>query len=126
MAMSILDDLMTTLSEWDASLHPRLAQALEGLLGGGIGLDEVLARLQATGLGGIVDSWLGDGTNLPISPDQLRGALGDEDVEAAAHRAGMPAQTLLEELAEHLPSLVDRLSPRGELLPAGASPTSLV
>ncbi len=123
--MGIFDDLLTGLSGEEGPIRPQFAQALEGLLVG-MDLDEVLRRLQQAGLGGQVQSWLSPGTNLPITPDQLGDALGEEEVEAAASREGMPPETLLTELAEHLPGLIDRLSPRGELLPSGASPTSLV
>lgn len=123
--MGIFDELLTGLSGEEGTIRPQFAQALEGLL---VDMDvpELLGRLEQAGLGGQVQSWLGTGTNLPITPDQLRDALGDEEVEEAAAREGMTPETLLTELAEHLPGLIDRLSPRGELLPSGASPTSLV
>ena len=33
---------------------------------------------QQGGLGDVVDSWVGTGQNLPVSPDQLGGVLGDD------------------------------------------------
>ncbi len=121
---------MGSLSGADEAIHPHLTQALQGLIGDeeqpGPGLEGLLAKLQTHGLGGFVESWLGGGTNLPVTPDQLRDALGDEEVAAMAARSGLPAATLLETLADHLPGLIDRLSPQGQLLPAGAGPTSRI
>lgn len=128
--MGLLDDLMQSLSGAEEAVHPEMGRALEGLfLGGadgapGIGLEGLLQRMQSAGLGGIVQSWLHGGTNLPVSPDQLRQAIGEGDTAAMASAAGMSPDAWLTSLSEHLPSLVDRLSPNGTFLPAGAGGTS--
>ena len=126
--MGLIEDIMDSLSGSDEVLHPHLTQALQGLAGNeeepGPGLQGLLARLQTAGLGGFVASWLGSGTNLPITPDQLRDALGDAEVAAVARRADLSPEVLLETLSEHLPGIIDRLSPAGQLLPAGAGPTT--
>ena len=91
-------------------------QAAEGeaqsLIGGAVekavpgGLDGLLSKLQEGGLGEQVSSWLGDGQNLPVSADQLQSVLGDEHVQRIAEHLGLPADQLLQGLAEHLPGLV--------------------
>jgi uncharacterized protein YidB (DUF937 family) len=43
-------------------------------------LQGVASQLQQGGLGTQVGSWLGCGANLPVAPDQLRSALGGEQV----------------------------------------------
>ena len=128
--MGLLDDLMQSLSGAEEAVHPEMGRALESLFvdnadgSPGIGLDGLLQRLQRAGFGGIVQSWLGGGTNIPISPDQLRQAIGEDDSAALAGAAGMSEAAWLESLSEHLPSLVGRLSPSGTLRPAGAGGTS--
>lgn len=128
--MGLLDDLMQSLSGAEEAVHPEMGRALEGLflanVNGtpGIGLEGLLQRLQAAGFGGIVQSWFGNGTNMPISPDQLRQAIGENDVNTMAESAEMSPDAWLQSLSEHLPSLVDRLSPNGTFLPAGAGGTS--
>jgi uncharacterized protein YidB (DUF937 family) len=95
--------------------------ALPGLLGqllsqtnlGGIG--GLLAQLQQGGLGNEVASWLGNGANRAISPDQLQSALGDERLAQMTQASGLPLDQLLSMLAQHLPQTVDRLSPNGVL-----------
>ncbi len=129
--MGLLDDLMQSLSGAEEAVHPEMGRALEGLFAGngdgtpGMGLEGLLQRMQASGLGGIVQSWLGGGTDLPVSPDQLRQAIGEDEVAAMAGAAGISPEAWLASLSEHLPSLVDRLSPNGRIRPANAGGTSI-
>ena len=83
-----------------------------GLAGGPGGL---LDKLQNAGHGETVKSWLGPGQNQPIQPGQLRSALGDNTVGAAAQQAGMSEQDLLSQLAQALPQFVDKLTPSGRI-----------
>ncbi len=75
----------------------------------------LLNRLQQSGLGMQVSSWLGDGKNLPITADQLRAALGNEQIQQLAAHFGLPMDKILATLAENLPAIVDKLSPNGKL-----------
>ncbi len=79
------------------------------------GLHGLLDKLRSGGLAEVVQSWIGTGANQPVSPGQLTAALGDQQVGQLAGAAGMAPQELLGMLSQHLPSLVDRLSPAGEL-----------
>ena len=59
------------------------ATALPGLLSAALAhtslgnMQGLLDKLQQTGLGPQVSSWLGEGSNLPITVDQLKAALGN-------------------------------------------------
>jgi uncharacterized protein YidB (DUF937 family) len=83
----------------------------QGLIGGAVekavpgGLDGLLSKLQQGGLGEEVRSWVGDGHNIPVSPDQIQGALGDEHVQQIAQHMGLDPTQVLQGLSEHLPSL---------------------
>jgi uncharacterized protein YidB (DUF937 family) len=106
-----------------------LAGQQQGQAGGGLGgiLGQVLAntdlrslgglldQLQKSGLGPQVSSWLGNGANLPISVDQLRQALGDDTIRQISASLGIPIDQLLNQLSQHLPATVDKLSPNGTL-----------
>jgi len=92
-----------------ALLSQLLARTDLGNVGG------LLEKLQESGLGKQVGSWLGNGTNLPISPDQLRAALGDERLQQLARSAGLPIDQLLAILSQHLPQAIDKMSPKGVL-----------
>lgn len=95
--------------------------ALPGLLGQLLGqtnlgnVGGLLQQLQQGGLGSQVASWLGNGTNLPVSADQLQAALGNEQLQQLARQAGLPVDQLLAMLSQHLPQTVDRMSPNGAL-----------
>lgn len=78
-------------------------------------LQGLVAKLQEAGLDKQVQSWLGNGGNMSITPDQLRAALGNEQVKQLAEHFGIPMDAVLKLLAEHLPDIVDKASPNGKL-----------
>ena len=79
------------------------------------GLQGIVNQLQASGLGGQVASWLGSGQNLPISADQLKAALSNDQVRALAQHFGIDPDAALNLLAQHLPAAVDAASPDGTI-----------
>lgn len=97
-------------------LDPQMLMALVGsLLASSGGLQGLLAKLQSGGLGDAVQSWIGTGANQPVSGDQLGSALGPDLMGMiAAQLGGSPAQAS-GTLADLLPGLIDRLSPKGQL-----------
>ncbi len=78
-------------------------------------LNGIVAKLQQGGLGDQVASWLGNGQNLPVSAEQLRAALGNQQVQQLAAQFGVPVDAALKLLSEHLPQTVDQASPNGSL-----------
>lgn len=102
---------------------------LPGLLGQLLGqtnlgsIGGLLTQLQQGGLGDQVSSWLGNGANAAISPDQLHNALGGDQVQQMARSAGLPVDQLLAMLAQHLPGTIDKMSPNGALDENAASGT---
>src|SRR6202165_1724488 len=81
-------------------------------------LQGLVAKLQQGGLNDQVQSWLGNGTNLPVTADQIRSALGNSQGQQLAQDLGLPVDAALKLLAEHLPAAVDQASPNGTLQPA--------
>jgi len=73
----------------------------------------LLDKLQQSGLGAQVSSWLSDGKNLPISADQLRSALGNTQIEQLAASFGLPVDKVLATLAEHLPAVASQMGSNG-------------
>src|ERR1700683_1089309 len=78
-------------------------------------LPGLVAALEKGGLGPQVQSWLGNGTNMPITADQLKAVLGNAEVQAFARRSGRPVDEMLKLLAQYLPEIVDKASPNGTL-----------
>lgn len=77
------------------------------------GLADLLAKLEAAGLGDQVKSWVGTGQNAPVEPGDLGSALGAQTITKMADHAGVSQDDLLTQLAKVLPGLVDKLTPDG-------------
>lgn len=83
------------------------------------GVDGLLQRLRAGGLGAVVDSWVGTGPNQPVEPQQLGAALGPDTVNQLSAKTGISIQSLLPMLAMILPMIVNHLTPTGQPPAAG-------
>ncbi len=93
---------------------PQGGGGLAGMLGGG-GLQGLLGQFQQAGLGHIAQSWINNGPNQPVSPDQLRSVFGDQQIQNMSQQSGMPQQDMLSQMAQHLPSVVDGMTPNGQM-----------
>ena len=80
-------------------------------------LNGLVAALEKGGLGPQVQSWLGNGQNMPITADQLKAVLGNAEVQDFARHLGLPVDEMLKLLAQYLPEIVDKASPGGTLQP---------
>lgn len=96
-----------------------LLDGVMGLLGnpqsGGLG--SLVGQFASKGLGQIMNSWVGTGSNLPISPDQLKQGLGADAINQLAARSGMSPEQVSSKLTQLLPAVVDKLTPQGEVPP---------
>jgi uncharacterized protein YidB (DUF937 family) len=72
-------------------------------------------QLQKGGLDEQVKSWLSSGANLPVTAEQIRAALGNQQVRQLAEQFGLPVDATLKLLAEQLPGIVDQASLNGKL-----------
>ena len=100
-------------------LDPSMAGGIiDKLVGGGDKMDVagLVGNLKEKGLGDVADSWLGDGENKEISPEQLKEALGADQISAAAAEMGTDEGSLLAGLQSALPQMVDKASSGGNLL----------
>lgn len=77
------------------------------------GLDGLIERFQRGGLGDVMDSWIGPGQNRPVEPNRLGEALGPQAVDNLASQTGLDRNTLLAQLAQALPGVIDGLTPQG-------------
>ncbi|MFV1921240.1 MAG: YidB family protein [Methylotenera sp.] len=79
------------------------------------GLSGILAKFQENGLADIAASWVGTGENKPISSKQITDVLGADTIKQMAQKFDLDATVLSTQLAEHLPKVVDKMTPNGEL-----------
>jgi uncharacterized protein YidB (DUF937 family) len=95
-----------------------LAGALGGLLAnngelGGLG--GLVSKFDQAGMGDVIGSWIGKGENAPISGGQLQQVLGSDAISGIAQKLGINATALLPLLATMLPTLIDQLTPKGQV-----------
>ncbi len=91
-----------------------ISQALSSVLGnGGEGFDlqSILSKLGDGNLGEMISSWIGQGENAPIDPDQVSNLLGEEKVQAFAQKLGLSTESARQALADALPAVVDKATP---------------
>jgi len=95
--------------------------ALGGLLGGSggdIDLASIISKLDGGGLAAMAQSWLGDGTNSGISPEQIMSLFGESQIGDFASSLNLDKSTASGGLAGMLPDLIDSNSKGGGLLDA--------
>lgn len=79
------------------------------------GLTGVLDKLKENGLADEAASWVGTGANLPVNADQIANALGNGEIAAMAAKFGIDPADLSAKIAEHLPTVIDKMTPNGEV-----------
>jgi uncharacterized protein YidB (DUF937 family) len=112
-----IGSLLGKTQESPTSVPEALVAALgsqEGGLGG------LIQQFESAGLGPAISSWIGTGDNQAVSPDALHGILGGDLVQQIAAKTGLPIEQLMPQIAQHLPQLVDGMTPNGEV-PSGGS-----
>jgi uncharacterized protein YidB (DUF937 family) len=121
--MSLMDSLLGGLGGALGGQAPQgnpMMQAAMALLAGGQqgsagGLADLVSAFTKGGMGDVVQSWIGTGQNLPISPEQLQQVLGGDTLAGLAKQLGLSPQDASQGLAGLLPQLVDQLTPQGQL-----------
>ena len=98
------------------ALLPVLLMMLQNRGGGAAGgLGGLLQQFQGAGLGQQVDSWVGMGANMSLSPDQVIDVLGRDRVAEMAAQAGVSPEEASTGLAALLPEFVNQLTPAGQV-----------
>ncbi|MGI4797183.1 MAG: YidB family protein [Janthinobacterium lividum] len=88
------------------------AQGMGGMAGG---LGGLMSQFEQAGLGHVAQSWVSNGPNQGVSPEQLQSVFGANQVQGMASQAGMQPQDFLAQLSQHLPSAVHGMTPDGQL-----------
>jgi uncharacterized protein YidB (DUF937 family) len=95
---------------------------LGGLLAGGAagsvlsgGLGDLLKQFQDNGHGDTANSWVSPGPNKTIAPGDLASALGSDQISSLMSQSGLSRDELLQGLSQHLPEVVNQLTPDGRL-----------
>jgi uncharacterized protein YidB (DUF937 family) len=104
------------------SIGDILQGGLGGLLGGGAagsvlsgGLNDLLKQFQQAGHGGTANSWVGNGPNKAISADDLANVLDSDQIKTLIAHSGLSKDQVLAALSQHLPQVVDQMTPDDRL-----------
>ena len=110
--MGLLDSVMNGLGD-------QAAGGLGDLLKGQGGVAGLAEKFGGAGMADTVQSWIGTGANLNISPEQINQVLGSGPIAEFATKLGISPEQASETLAGLLPEAVDRMTPNGEIADAG-------
>jgi uncharacterized protein YidB (DUF937 family) len=113
--MSIFDTIGSLLGKSGnspTSVPEALVAALSSQEGG---LGGLVRKFEGVGLGDVISSWVGTGENQAVAPDALHGILGSDVIQQISAKTGLPVAELLPQIAQHLPGLVDGMTPNGQL-----------
>jgi uncharacterized protein YidB (DUF937 family) len=121
--MALLDDLLghlqqTTQAPPGGASHADILGSITQMLGnsgGGGGLNGLVQLFTQAGLGHIVQSWIGTGQNLPVSAQQLQQVFGPGVLQGLAAKLNISPDILSQQLAHSLPTVVDKLTPQGQV-----------
>lgn len=126
--MGLLDSVIGSLMGGSSGGSSPMGGALSSLLGGGQqggtsipqggmggGLGSLISQFEQGGLGHVAKSWVGNGANQAVSPQQLQTVFGEQQVQGMASQAGMQPNDFLSQLRQHLPNVVHGMTPNGRL-----------
>ena len=83
------------------------------------GLAGLVQSFQKAGLGDIVNSWVGTGKNMPVTPDQIKQGLGGDVLNQLAGKAGVSPDAASAQLSSLLPDVIDKVTPNGKIEAGG-------
>jgi uncharacterized protein YidB (DUF937 family) len=128
--MGILDSVVSALNNSSgapaapAQSSAVISEVLSLLRGQGSasgGLGSLMQAFESGGLGHLFQSWVGNGQNLPVSPDQIQSVLGNSGMlQRIAQATGMQPADIAQHLSVVLPQIVDHLTPNGQIHPGDA------
>ena len=96
-----------------------ISSALAGLLSnnqGNFDLGSIVSKMQSGDLMSLATSWLSDGPNAAIQPNQLSQIFSNEKIAAFAQQLGISSEQALSGLSAAVPAVVDKSSSGGSLL----------
>lgn len=127
--MGLLEDLVGQVQQQMGASHtPKHSDLIGHLMqmlgssGGVGGLAGLTQLFNQGGLGHVVQSWIGTGQNLPVSPTQITQVLGSGQLAQLAKAAGIDPSQAAGMLSHLLPQVVDHMTPQGQVPAAGALP----
>jgi len=118
--MGLFDTIFGTVAGKIAS-EEGVSNPLVGALGGLVtqngGVQGLMDKFSQGGLGSTFASWVGGEANQAVSPAEIERVLGSGQINELASKLGIDPAAASTFLAQHLPMIVDQLTPNGEVQP---------
>jgi uncharacterized protein YidB (DUF937 family) len=111
--MGLLDSIVGSLTGSGQGQN-QLLQLVTGLITQHGGIEGVLQKFAANGLGDQAQQWVGTGPNPPITGDHVQQVFGNDTVQQVASQLGVPPTQAASGLAALLPTVIDKLTPNGQ------------
>jgi uncharacterized protein YidB (DUF937 family) len=124
--MGLLDSVAGAVLDKMGGEQGGMAQVAMDMFNQHGGLNGVLDKLKAGGLGDAAASWVAKGENISVSADQISSALGSGTIAEMAAKFGISPDVLSAQIAQHLPTVIDKLTPSGEVTADSGSMLSTV
>lgn len=83
------------------------------------GLQGLIRQFESQGAGDLIQSWIGQGANQPVSPDTVQNVVGSGPLGELAGKLGVSPEQASSLLAQVLPHVVDHGTPNGEVPQGG-------
>lgn len=92
-----------------------MAQAAIDLFNQNGGVEGIVEKFKQGGLAEEAASWVGTGANMTVTSEQVASVLGDGEIANLAAKFGLTPDFISNKIAEHLPNIVDKLTPNGQV-----------
>jgi uncharacterized protein YidB (DUF937 family) len=114
--MGLLDGILSSvLGQLSGSQQTNLLSSVAGLVGGQAGgIEGLLQKFGAQGLGDLVKGWVSTGPNPPATPQHIEQVFGGQQLDQIAAQTGIDRSQVASHVAQLLPQLVDKLTPQGQ------------
>jgi uncharacterized protein YidB (DUF937 family) len=110
--MALLDDLFSGVVN---AVAGDKAPALNQFVQSSGGLSGLAATFQRGGAGEVFSSWVSTNDNQVITADQIKAVMGTSQIQELASKLGVDPNQAADFIAQHLPQVVDKLTPSGQL-----------
>ena len=114
--MGLLDSITGMLGKGGGKdVMSQLATMLTGKGGDGMGLSRLLDQFKGAGMGDKAESWVSNGENQSLDPDEVEKAIGSERLAKMSKQTGESVGALKTDLSKMIPDAVNKLTPDGKM-----------
>lgn len=111
--MGLLDSIVGSLTGGGQGQN-QLLSIVTGLIQQQGGIEGIVQKFTAHGMGATAQQWVGTGPNPPITGNHVQQVFGSATVQQVAGQLGVHPTQAASGLAALLPTVIDKLTPNGQ------------